>query len=334
MAFINKHLYLVVPLAHEKWWLETMVRFNFLATLNDDVNPKWHRKLQKQYMKLPESVRGVWDGESFLALPSILELASQCLDMDLFTRKFMTAESVRFLAANFPFMVLDRTTVTQEKALRDKFLRWRYLVLKNMVQTLLAQDNANNEEVPEIEQVQKTAEQASDVVQFKDKHGLDGFVPHTESGPVPTSMYSRLTTEKLEAIFVLVSEFGMALTRISQLISGIVGAVSAEEASHYLSLLTTHVPETYTYSEVVALLKTLVVCRENILAVPLESRASSPYSQLMEQVLVFVEDALTKFYGTEQKDDEMVWELLRQLEMPDLLDLVVSLGGSPTFDGA
>lgn len=332
LPLINKHLFLVFPLVEEKWWLDTMIRYNFLVDLNTEVSFRWHRKFHRRYLKLPESVRESWDGSTFLSLPRLLGQYRHCLDIQLFHYKFVSAEKVKSIGDKFGCIVLDRESIGRERALRDKFLLWKYIVLTKIVQTYL---ECEDSEAPlEMNEVQRKAEDNVEVVLFRDKHGLNGYVPHTNSIPIPLLMYNRLNPKKLDTIFELNEQFGMAFTKVGELASAIVAATPPERATKYLSRLSSHVPLKYSYDEVVSLLRTLVNCREHILRYSMEYRASSPYALLVDQVFMLVEDALTKYYAHEQKDDEMIWQLLRQLEIPELLDLVIALGGSPALEGA
>lgn len=327
MALMSRNFHLLIPLVHEHWWLEKIIKYNFLADLNTNVSTKWRKKMHSKYAKLPSAVRDSWTGLEFLALPDLLLQSDKCLDLHLFHHKFVDGEKIRHVAGKFGSFTQDTPVIAREQALRNKYLQYKYAVLARIVQMFV--DHNNSEPPLNVEQVHADIEASAEIASLKQKLGIANYRPCTHSGSVPLSMYVHLTPSKIEAIFELAETFGMAITRVPELASAIVTSLLPETAALYLLQLTLHVPPSYSYDEVVSLLRTLVSCRERILLVPMDLRDSSPYSSVVDQVYTMVEDALAKFYSVEQKDDEMVWLLLRQLEIPALLDLVVGLGGSP-----
>lgn len=324
ITFINRYIHLVIPLAKEKWWMERLVRSHFVADLNIDVSDRWEAKFHRRYMKLPESVREGWSGCEFLNVPSILAQYGRCLDSRIFKSSFIDHQTVRDLGNYFGYFALDSDTIEREQNIRDKYVNWRYLVLSRMVETY-----QDTEEPLNIEEVQAQAEEAGVPKGFCEKHDLLKYTPVTQSGPIPVTMIKNLTPRRIEAILMLRQLFDMEIPRVGEFLTGLVKCCEPDHATTYLDQFT-GLFSTYTYKDVVSLLQNLLRCREKVLKMPLDTRSSSPLGQLVERLYLYVEEALTLFYRQEQSDDEAIWELLKQLEIPQLIDLVVSLGGSPS----
>lgn len=324
MTFINRHFYLVIPLTEEKWWMEKLVRCHFLADLNVDISDKWEAKFHNRYMKLPESVRADWSGSDFLSVPSILQQHRQCLDTTVFKSSFIDHQTVTDLGVYFGFLALDNVTIEREQKLRSRYLNWRYLVLSQMVEAY-----QDSEELLSIEEVQANAEDSELPKRFREKYSLSDYTPQILSDPIPASMIENLTPRKIDAILLLRALFGMEIPEVGEFFSKIVRFCEPFQAATYLNQLTGLIPS-YAYKDVISLLQTLLRSREKMLKVPLDCRSSSPHAPLVEILYSYVEDGLILFYRREHSDDEMIWELLKQLEIPQLIDLVVSLGGSPS----
>lgn len=324
MTLINKYFYLVIPLIQEKWWLEKLVRCHFLADLNTDVSDKWEAKFHSRYMKLPESVQADWSGSDFLSVPSILQQYRQCLDTAVFKSNFIDHQTVTDLGVYFGYLALENDSIEREQKLRSKYLIWRYLVLSQMVEAY-----QDTEEPLTIEEVQAKAEESDAPKRFREKYNLSDYTPQTQSDPIPVSMIENLTPRKIDAILSLRTQFGMEIPNVGELFSKIVWFCEPFVAATYLNQLTGLIPS-YTYKDVISLLQTLLRSREKMLKVSIDCRSSSPHAPLVEILYSYVEDGLTLFYRGEHSDDEMIWELLKQLEIPQLIDLVVSLGGSPS----
>lgn len=323
MSFINKHFHMVIPLVKEKWWLEKMVRCHYVVDLNIDVSEKWEARYRSRYTKLPSSVRESWSGSDFLTLPSALGQYRHCIDSAVLKFKFIDHQTVTEMGKYLGHFALNRGTIEREQMLRNRYLNWRYMVLCRIVDTY-----QGSEEDLNIEEVQAQSEEAEGPKNYREKYSLSKYTPVTQSDPIPVSMFEMLSPHKIDAIMVLNKLFGMEIPRAGQLLSGIVRLCKHEQALSHLNHLAGLITK-YNYLDVVTLLQALLHCRNLVLKSPLHDRGSSPQAQLLEELYHYMEEAFTLYYGQGQVDDEIIWDLLKQLEMPELIDHVVSLGGHP-----
>lgn len=326
LAFVNKHLHLLVPLVHNSWWLQTMVKHNFTADLNTNVSQKWERKYAQKYMKLPQELRDLWSGSEFLLLPEQLEATRNCLRSQLFHYTFIDGGKVKEILAKFGSFALDDDAIAQEQSLRNRFLQYKYAVLGTIVQKAL---EYTGEAPLEMEEVHSKAENSDEMKALRQKLEIENYKPRTRSDSVPSAVIENPTPKRIETALELSNSFGMSITEVPRLVSAVVSSVEPDVAQNHLAQLASHLPHNYTYQEVTTLLQTLVTCREHILQLPMDERSTSVFAVLAEQVYAMVEDALTKFYKEERTEDRMVWELLAEIEVPALLELVVDLGGTP-----
>lgn len=326
LAFVNRRLHLLVPLVHNSWWLQTMVKHNFTADLNVNVSQKWERKYAQKFMKLPKEIRDQWNGAEFLLLPEQLEATRNCVRSQLFHYTFIDSGKVREVLAKFGSLALDDDVIAQEQRLRNRFLQYKYAVLSTIVQTA---SEYTGEAPLEMEEVHSKTEISDEMKTLRQKLEIEIYKPRTRSESVPPAVFRNPTPKRIETVLELSNSFGMSITGVPRLVSAAVSSVEPNLAQNHLAQLASHLPRTYTYHEVTTLLQTLLTCREHILKLPMDERSTSAYAVLAEQVYAMVEDALTKFYKEERTEDAMVWELLAEIEMPALLELVVELGGTP-----
>ena len=197
------------------------------------------------------------------------------------------------------------------------------------------------------------------------RFGVLQYSPARASVCVPPDMYRRVNARKLGVVLLLHEHFGMALDG-GQILAAVVDlaireARKSDRIRHYdqetneLGLeeggrdvianefeggstrarpVTTVSALEYIRTRLdppaVALLAALARVREALFAVPLAGRSSLPLALVVDAAQNLADASLRRLYADEG-DDELVWPLLQQLQIPELTDLAIDLGGTPVF---
>lgn len=312
LPLTNKYFHAVfaAPDVNLIWWLEMIVRSMFLKKLNQFKVKKWRKKIQAKYEKLPASIRSQWDPPFFNVVDTLQEL---CVDSSLFQLRFMTDDLVLIIKERFQCMVLSTSDITREQELREKYLEWHYAVLLKMV--LLVEEDST------FEQLRMKALNSEAALTAQKKIG--DYEPITTNANIPMVLCVNMNARKLGVVSQLHEEFSMLPQDYPLLILSVVKAdLPLTTVSHF-------VPPDVTLTIVLDLLQVLATSRKRLLQLPLDERVL--HSSVVDNVLEIVETALRRYYS-QNEDSGLIWGLLLEIEMPELVELVMSLGATPDIE--
>lgn len=309
---------------HNSWFLEMVVSSNFVIDLNASFlksRKSWKKKFATKLAEVPKSFQDTDQVNDLFHVPQQVLLRSRAIDSRLFQLRFVTAEVVAFVHKRFGGIVVDSATVETELAYRERYLEWRYMVLRKYSKV-----SKEIEESGTPEEAKAKAEDDERCVAFSKKHDLTGYLPLMESVDIPADLLRRANTTKLHKMAALHNYYGMGVLNFGALVSAVLRSSIDEPALTALILLA---PKKYTQNDVVAILAGYETCRNQLLALPREQRGE--HAAVVDGALLFVKDSLVKFYSDTHERDDEIWALIKQLQIPELLDVVVNLGVSPAL---
>lgn len=347
----TNHLHLASRRFHDlfsrprPWWLETLVRAHFAMRIDAG---KWARRLARRAALLPEGdVRA-----RAAALVEAVDRTPMAIDARFFRLRLVTRDIVAHVARQFPAIVLEDPVVAREQVQRRRYLQYRCAVLEHYASnatdtastadgptaTTTATATATTIVISETHPSSDVGSEAPDALARAEtacaalaaKLGVTHYAPALASSPVPLDMYRRVTARTLGVVLLLHQHFGMAVTVALLVVAAVDLALRSPADVGAVAEAVVYVRDHMDPPEAVAALGALARARDALFAQPLLVRGALPLAQVVESLTALAESALRRLYAV-GGDDTQVWPMLHQLEMSELTDVAIDLGGTPAF---
>ncbi|KAM9895546.1 hypothetical protein OXX69_010976 [Metschnikowia pulcherrima] len=326
LASTCKYLHELLDFTQNDYLLEMVVERNFLFDLSGGKSRDWFMRFLRKYKALPNGFITPEAKSRAFNIPMNAADMEEAIDSRIFVFPGITSRHVHHLTSRFgTFDCVDRAVADSQQRRKRRYLEWRYMIVKKYV--TLATEASNNSADVEPDQLLREVEASEPCLSFKKAHNLDGFEPLTKNTEIPPELYKRVDAERLDLIYTLKSRLHMPIGRPLSLVSSFFAHnddISQDKLDLLFDICRVRLARE---SEIAEALKVLDECRQRLFALPLETRQMHPLSDALDQFYAFLKETITLYYETNpHENSSMIWELLRELQIPELLDHVVGMG--------
>ncbi|GEQ68879.1 hypothetical protein JCM33374_g2548 [Metschnikowia sp. JCM 33374] len=318
----------IFDFSQNDYFLEMLVAENFLFDFSEGSRSEfWNGKLLKKHEALPEAFRSSSVMQTAFHGPINVALTSRAIDCRVFTFACISERHVQFLKTCFGGIAVDRASAEHQLRLKPKYLEWRYMVFKKYVALATEASDAASDVTPESLLVE--AEAVESCLSFRNTHGLKDFKPLIESVEIPYTMYENVTSGRLGLISEVNDQYGMTIGRPALLVASFFANNPEPHEDLLDRLFRLCSARPVIAKDMIQALQTFSDCRKRLFAVRLEERELHPLHHSLERYYEFLRDTLTVYFEMNPQDnDRLIWEQLKEIQIPELLDHVVSLGAT------
>lgn len=318
------------------WLLKMMAEMNSLVDLNGNFitsSETWHGKFTSKINSVSQVLRQRYKiGQHFKLPMSVIEHkdAFNLAIMRLYCVDTEEMKAFRQLGHN---LVCDESTISEQLRLREHYLEWRFLVLEHFIRK--AQEDEESEEPLSAEKLLLDAEDMASCVKLRDTYDLKSFVPAVKSDRISEGMFGPLCVKLIQKILCLNEFFNVEFERPIRFVARVLTSQIQIGADLVESLLSLINQDNVSSNELISILTAFRNCQLMLREISLEQRSSHYLQPLVERLYGIVRTCLTSYHESSSEDrhrDGAMWELLSQIQIPELIDHVISLGGVPTYD--
>lgn len=331
-----KYFNKLFSLTRNPWLLKMMAEQNSLVDMNSnfETSPQiWQQKFTSKINSVPQVLRQRYKIGQHFKLPMAVIEQSGAFDVAIMKLECVDADRIKSLHQLGYNLVCDGQTISEQLQLRERYLEWRFLVLEHFVQKV--KEEEESEEPASAEKLLLAAEEMTCCVKFRDSHDLHSFVPAVKSSKISEGIFGPLSVEVIQKILCLHKCFNVDFENPIRFVARALTSqiqIGAELAESLLSVINL---DNVSSTELISILSAFKNCQLMLREIPLEQRSAHYLQPLVERLYEIVHSCLTTYHETSSEDRHMdgaMWELLSQIQIPELIDHVVALGGVPTCD--
>lgn len=321
-------LFTLFDISQNDYFLLMLVQSNALIDISKKIaTGRWPQRFMKKYETLPETFRASPVMERAFHHPINAANTIRALDCSIFAFPGMDARHVKLVKSRFGGIVVDRASAVRQRKRKRRYLEWRYMVFKKFVALALQDPDASARVLLD------EAEALEPCANFMKTHKLVGFEPLLESGAVPHQMFLGVGIRRLRVISELKHLYGMAIDRPALLVNSVYKTRQDFPEAMLDELFALDFERSATESDVLETLRAFDEFRYKILDIPEELRETSELLHAVIRYYEFLKDILTFHFESHPQDNSnMIWESLKEIQIPELLDHVVGLGVTVPLD--
>lgn len=311
------------------WFLDLLIKTNFLVHLNENIRAsRWNLKFKARFDLLPVHVQQSGVLNRLYHRPHEVIETDLAIDTSIFLSRCIDRDQLEFIRRRFDVIVTNKKSTTQELELRLRYVEWRYMVFRKFASLL---DDPSDGE-PNLEELAEIAENCEGVKSFKKKYSLDSYCPLVTSVSIPHAMYSAVTLPKLRKILYLYSAFEMNIANPHELLLKAVSSPDVIRLETLQPLLDLVQSSDANETEALHVLNSFRLLWQRQINTSSNAGLVVPDNDLSERLFELSKAVLTTFLSRENKPDiGAVWDVLKDLKLPELLDHVLKLGARPSI---
>ncbi|WPK26204.1 hypothetical protein PUMCH_003552 [Australozyma saopauloensis] len=318
------------------WLLTLVARNNSLFNLNAEFGVStgnWREKFLVEFNSLPRDVGDQKQIQQLFETAFKILDCADAIDSAIFTLPNIGVPQIEELRLLNHSLVCDRRAINEQRKSREKYLEWQYQILQAFSKKV--KDGAGAEDTgPSVELLLSESENTEQIMKFRDLHGLAAFEPLIKSQKISATLSGPVNVSQVRKILALSKLFDLEFQNPTRFVARVLTskiALSEELAEVLLDIINVN---SVSSKELLGVLSAYKSCQDFLFEVPLESRASHYLQPLLEKLYTIMELCLSSYYenGEGRLLDGQVWELLYQIQIPELIEHVVAMGGTPTCD--
>lgn len=324
---------------HNPWLLEMVAQRNSIVDLNGsfETEPEvWLQRFHSTIDTLLQPLRQRYNvNDEFHIVFEILD-KRMALDLAILKLLCMDRRKIQALKSSGHSIVCGSDIIASQLRSREHYLTWKMLVLEQLILKINeAVDVADAEEPHTLDALLSAAEEMPPCIQYRDKHDLGSFSPVVKSVKIQEAMFSPVTVKLLENVLTLHETLAMDFCNPTLFVSRVLSSqipISESLAEPLLSVINV---EAVSSDELIQLLTAFRNCQEILHEVPLHERSTHHLHPLVDQLYVIVKTCLSTYHNSASDERRLVgpmWDLLSQIQIPELIDHVITLGGTPTCE--
>lgn len=305
---------------HDGWFLEELIRGDFVHDLNCSVKDGWQDKFDRKIQAL-----GLEADPKLAALqrlPSLLHYLRHAIDMRLFNLKFVSSSRVvEIIHGMFPqCMLLTMEDIADEQQCRQRHMEWQYKKLGVMVSLRQSQPDS----FPSAEALEEAA--------MKNEDLSDGseHIPRLRSGLIPEDWLDRLLFERFEKVVALHRLYDCRLKDFGKFLTSSFDHLQALDDQSQ-NVVFDMAPPQPSLDTITMYLHLLAKARYVQTLYPLETRHSHPSTQLVNKLFHLVAAGFNTHTFANDDKEALLWHLLSEIDMHELVVVAMNNGATPNL---